>query len=74
MSTLTSTLSTGKGISAFIKSHPLISYFFLAYAGMWIVISPLVMDSFGWIELSDGWSLLLFVLSSLSGRRWLRSG
>jgi membrane protease YdiL (CAAX protease family) len=34
---------------------------------MWIVISPLVMDSFGWIELSDGLSLLLFVLSSLSG-------
>lgn len=51
MSTLTSTLSAGKGISTFIKSHPLISYFFLAYAGMWIVISPLVMDSFGWIDL-----------------------
>ncbi|HSL47310.1 MAG TPA: type II CAAX endopeptidase family protein [Anaerolineales bacterium] len=67
MSTFTSTVSTAKGSSAFIKSHPLISYFFLAYAGMWIVISPLVMDSFGWIELSDGWSLLLFVLSSLSG-------
>jgi membrane protease YdiL (CAAX protease family) len=67
MSTLTGTLSTQKGISAFIKSHPLISYFFLAYAGMWIVISPLVMDSFGWLELSDGLSLLLFVLSSLSG-------
>jgi membrane protease YdiL (CAAX protease family) len=67
MSTLTSTLSTGKGSSAFIKSQPLISYFFLAYAGMWIVISPLVMDSFGWIELSDEWNLLFFVLSSLSG-------
>ena len=67
MSTLTSTLSTGKGTAAFIKSHPLISYFFLAYAGMWIVISPLVMDSLGWIELSDGVSLLFFVLSSLSG-------
>jgi membrane protease YdiL (CAAX protease family) len=67
MSTLTGTLSKEKGFSAFVRNHPLISYFFLAYAGMWIVISPLVMDSFGWIELSDGLSLLLFVLSSLSG-------
>ena len=67
MSTITGTLSDQKGISAYIKNHPLVSYFLLAYAGMWIVISPLVMDSFGWIELSDGLSLLLFVLSSLSG-------
>ncbi len=67
MSTLTGTLSKEKGFSAFIRNHPLIADFALAYAGMWIVISPLVMDSFGWIELSDGLSLLLFVLSSLSG-------
>ena len=62
MSTLTGTLSREKGFTAFIRNHPLIAYFVLAYAGMWIAISPLVMDSFGWIELSDGLSLLLFVL------------
>lgn len=67
MSAFTGTVSTEKGFSAFIRNHPLIAYFFLAYAGMWIVISPLVMDSFGWIELSDGLSFLLFFLSSLSG-------
>lgn len=67
MSTITSTVSYEKGFSAFIKNRPLIAYFFLAYGGMWIVISPLVMDSFGWIELSDGVSFLLFFLSSLSG-------
>ncbi|HET9909547.1 MAG TPA: type II CAAX endopeptidase family protein [Anaerolineales bacterium] len=67
MTTIAGTLSTEKGISVLIRRHPLVAYFFLAYAGMWIVISPLVMDSFGWIELSDGISLLLFILSSLSG-------
>ena len=67
MSTLIGALSTEKGIWAFVKSHPLISYFLLAYAGMWIVISPLVLDSLGMINLSDGASLLFFFLSSLSG-------
>lgn len=67
MSTITGTLSNEKGFSAFIRSHPIIVYFFLAYAGMWIVISPLVMDSFGLIDLSDGASLIFFVLSSFSG-------
>lgn len=67
MSALTGTVSTEKGFSAFIRNHPLIAYFFLAFAGTWIVISPLVMHSFGWIELSDGLAFLLFFLSTLSG-------
>lgn len=67
MSAITGTVSNEKGFSTFIRNHPLIAYFFLAYAGMWIVISPLVMNSFGWIELSDGLAFLLFFLSSLSG-------
>ena len=56
-----------KGISAFIRTHPLIAYFVLAYAGMWIVISPLVMDSIGLFKLPDVASLIFFFLSSLSG-------
>jgi hypothetical protein len=67
MSTLTGALSNEKGTWAFVKSHPLISYFFLAYAGMWIIISPLVLDGLGMINLSDGASLLFFFLSLLSG-------
>ena len=67
MSTLTGTLSNEKGLSVFIRNHPLLAYFFLAYAGMWVVISPLVMDSIGWFELSDGLSFLLFFLSSFTG-------
>lgn len=66
-STMTNPLSSEKGISTLIRRHPLVAYFFLAYAGMWIVISPLVMDTFGWISLSDGAAFLFFVLSTLSG-------
>lgn len=67
MSAITGTMSNEKGISAFIRSHPLLSYFFLAYAGMWLLVAPLVMDAFGLIQLSDVMSLVLFVLSSWSG-------
>lgn len=67
MSAITGTMSNEKGISAFIRSHPLVSYFFLAYAGMWLLVAPLVMDAFGLIQLSDVMSLVLFVLSSWSG-------
>ena len=67
MSAITGTMSNEKGISAFIPSHPLVSYFFLAYAGMWLLVAPLVMDAFGLGQLSDVMSLVLFVLSSWSG-------
>ena len=67
MSAMTRTIPSEKGISAFIRSHPLISYFSLAYAGMWLLVAPLVLDTFEMIQLSDGMSLLLFALSSLSG-------
>lgn len=67
MSTFTGMLSSEKGLSGFIRSHPLIAYFILAYAGTWLLISPLVMDAFEIIDLSDGASLLFFVLSSIAG-------
>jgi hypothetical protein len=50
MSAITDTLSNEKGISAFIRNHPVIAYFCLAYARMWIAISLLVMDSLGLIK------------------------
>lgn len=67
MTTLSVTVSNERGFKSLIRNHPLAAYFILAYAGMWIVISPLVMDSLGWIDLSDAFSFILFFLSSLSG-------
>ena len=67
MTTISATISNEKGVSTFIRSHPLTAYFILAYAGTWIVISPLVMGSLGWIALPDALGFLLFFLSSLSG-------
>lgn len=67
MTTISATVSNERNIAAIIRSHPLTAFFILAYAGMWIVISPLVMDSLGWIALPDVLSFILFFLSSLSG-------
>lgn len=67
MSTITGTLSNEKGISSFIQSHPIIAYFIFAFAGTWIVISPLVMDAFEIIQLSDAAWMLFYLLASLTG-------
>jgi len=67
MTTISVTVSSERGFKSFVQNHPLTAYFILAYLGMWIVISPLVMDSLGWIDLPDVLSFILFFLSSLSG-------
>jgi hypothetical protein len=67
MSTITSALPSEKGISIFIRNHPIVAYFVLAFAGTWLVISPLVMDAFGLIELSDAAWMLFYLLDSLTG-------
>ena len=69
MSTISAsgTASNESRITDLIRSHPLTSYFILAYAGMWIVISPLVMNSLGLFKLPDLMGLILFFLCSLSG-------
>jgi membrane protease YdiL (CAAX protease family) len=51
----------------FIKRFPLISFFLIAYTGTWIVISPLVLDSLGWIDIPDALGIIFFILSSLTG-------
>ena len=67
MSILTGTLSNEKGLPAFVRKHPLIAYFVLAFAGTWLVISPLVMDAMGLIKLSDVAWMLFYLLASLTG-------
>lgn len=67
MATITGIVSKEKGISAFIKNHPLTTYFIFAYTGTWIVISPLVLSSIGLFAIPDAPGLILFILSSLSG-------
>lgn len=67
MSTITGTLSNEKGFSAFIRRHPLVSYFILAYAVMWFFISPMVIDALELANIPDVLSLLSYILSSLLG-------
>ena len=67
MSTLTGTISNEKGFSVFIKNHPLISYFILAYAVMWFFISPMVIDALELAAIPEALSFASFVLSSLLG-------
>lgn len=67
MSTITGRVSTVRGFPALILNHPLVAYFVLAYAGSWIVITPLVLHGQGLISLSDGASFILFALSAVAG-------
>lgn len=67
MSVLTNTLSTDKGLSGFIRRHPLISYFMLAYGFMWLAISPMVVDALAIADVPDAISLISYILSSLLG-------
>jgi membrane protease YdiL (CAAX protease family) len=67
MSVLSSTLSDDKGFSAFIKRHPLISYFVLAYGIMWLAISPMVVDALEIANVPNAVSLISYILSSLLG-------
>ena len=67
MSTLTSTISNEKGFSVFIKNHPLVSYFILAYGVMWFFISPMVIDALELAAVPEALSFASFVLSSLLG-------
>lgn len=67
MSTVTGTVPAEKGISAYVRKHPLIAYFFLAFAGTWLLLLPLVMDNVELINLSDGATMLFFILSSIVG-------
>jgi membrane protease YdiL (CAAX protease family) len=67
MSTITGNLSTASRISDYVRRHPVTAYFILAYTGTWLLILPLVLDNFALINLSDGATMLFFILSSIAG-------
>lgn len=52
---------------SFNNRYPLITFFLLAFAGTWLVISPWVFDTFGWIEIPDELGIILFILSTFTG-------
>ena len=39
---------------SFTNRFPLITFFLLAFAGTWLVISQFVFDSLGWIDIPEG--------------------
>ncbi len=41
---------TSKGIQQWMRQHPLLSYFFLAYAFSWIVFIPYVLEEWGYLR------------------------
>lgn len=55
------------GFRAWVKGHPLLAYFSLAFAGTWLVMSPLVLSGLDLFTLPDAASLILFVLSTYAG-------
>lgn len=52
---------------SFNNRYPLITFFLLAFTGTWLVISPWVFDTFGWIEIPDELGIILFILSTFTG-------
>ena len=83
MSTLTGTLPTEKGISAFIKRNPLISVYVIMFALAWSVMIPQALYSQGilsaplpvFLEILVGWSpgiAAILVSAILAGRAGVR--
>ena len=52
---------------SFTNRFPLITFFLLAFAGTWLVLSPWVFDTLGWIDIPDELGIILFILSTFTG-------
>ena len=53
------------GLATFIRSHPLVAFFTIAFAGIWILFTPILLSGrgLGLIPLSDAVGLILFVIA-----------
>ena len=62
-------VGTEVGVAAFIKRHPLVAYFVIAFAGTWILFVPILLSGrgLGLIHLPDTAGLILFVLATYAG-------
>lgn len=57
------------GLSGWMKRHPLVAYFVLAYTFTWILVIPITLSQrgLGLFSLPDGLLFALFLLSTFSG-------
>jgi len=57
------------GLISWVKRHPLVAYFILAFAGAWVFITPILLSQrgLGLITLPDPLLLILFLLSTFMG-------
>jgi len=64
-----SNITRPSGFSGWMKRHPLVAYFILAYALTWILIVPIMLSQrgLGFFNLPDPLLFALFILSTFSG-------
>jgi len=64
-----SNITHHSGILGWMKNHPLIAYFSLAYALTWVLVIPIVLSQMGlgFIHLPDPLLLVFFIASTFSG-------
>ena len=63
-STTTAELATGSPLQRFIRNHPLVAYFVIAFVGTWLTILPLLLgqDGLGLLPYQFGEAGILFAL------------
>ena len=66
---LSGTATTAPGMSAWVKRHPLVAYFVLAFAGTWLCFAPILLSQrgLGLITLPDASAFVLFFLATYTG-------